>query len=109
MHFPYLGNTTNRLEFKFGFGLGTTNTKVKGRQESFDQQYFSSGGIGFVIDLNPQDSGQLDTYYSDYWWTYDQVVCLMAPGEEVWYFCWVGYGSGVFTAWLLRGGELGKR
>jgi hypothetical protein len=66
MHFPYLGNTTNRLEFKFGFGLRTTNTKVKGRQESFDQQYFSSGGIGFVIDLNPQDSGQIDTYYSDY-------------------------------------------
>lgn len=79
MHFSYLGNTTNGLGFKFGFGSGTTNTKVKGRQESFDQQYFSSGGIDFIIIENSLDGGQLDTY-SDYWWIYDQVACLMAPG-----------------------------
>jgi hypothetical protein len=80
MHFSYLGNTTNGLGFKFGWGLGpNNNTKVKGRAESFDQQYFSSGGIDFIINQNTEDGGKLDTY-SDYWWMYDQVACIMAPG-----------------------------
>jgi hypothetical protein len=79
MHFSYLGNTTNGFGFKFGWGSGTTNTKVKGRAESFDQQYFSSGGIDFIINQNQEDGGKLDSY-SDYWWIYDQVACLMSPG-----------------------------
>ncbi len=46
----------------FGFGSGTTNTKVKDRKESFDYQFFTSGGIDCIINENQQDTGKLDAY-----------------------------------------------
>lgn len=73
IHFSYLGNGNGKPTFKFGLGSGTsstntantTNTTLSGR-EVFDQQYFTSGGLDFILDPNPEDSGTLDTY-GDYW------------------------------------------
>jgi len=69
MHSSFLGHMENmggsgkkQLAFKFGFGTGLVPAKVKGR-ELFDQQYFASGGIDFILDENPGDGGVLSTVY----------------------------------------------
>jgi hypothetical protein len=82
LHFSYLGNSTGKATFKFGLGSGTSNTTVRGRGEVFDQQYFTSGGIDFILDPNPEDGGTLDSY-SDYWYVYDQVSCIMNIGDAM--------------------------
>jgi len=58
MHFSFLGSMENidgnnrtQLAFKFGLGNGTaingtSASRIKGR--SFDEQYFTSGGIDFI-------------------------------------------------------------
>jgi hypothetical protein len=89
-HFAYLGNqtTTGSPMFRIGYGPPKTNTnttlKIRGRNtsgESFGDQYFTSGGIDFKVDVNPDNlsypDGGIDTA-TDYDWFYDQIACIMS-------------------------------
>ena len=96
MHFSFLGHTcdpaaTNQtaqkkfLTFKFGIGPGTavntTSSRVKGRQ-SYDQQYFTDGGIDFILDDNELEvNGWLSTS-ANYPLMLSEVQCYMDGPDE---------------------------
>lgn len=89
MHFSYLGSITSGLAFKFGFGPGTTSpppnstgsnstsSTIKERA-NFDQQYFTWGGIDFILSENTGDGGTL-SISNDYGQIDNEVSCLMSP------------------------------
>jgi hypothetical protein len=87
-HFAYLGNhtTTGAPMFKLGFGPPKANTtlRLRGRSvsgQSYNEQYFSSGGIDFKVEVNPDSlpypKGGIDND-TDYDWFYDQTACIMS-------------------------------
>lgn len=86
IHFSYLGNATSAPTFKFGYGTGQTSSSSKlskTKRETYDEQYFESGGIDFVLfqpDIYNYPSGSALDSYTDYSWIYDQVSCIMASG-----------------------------
>ncbi|KAL3418153.1 hypothetical protein PVAG01_09868 [Phlyctema vagabunda] len=81
MHFSFLGSMENmqgngkkQLAFKFGFGTGLVPEKDK--RANFNQQYFTNGGIDFILDENPGDGGVLSVT-NDYGQIDHEVSCLM--------------------------------
>jgi hypothetical protein len=82
MHFAYMGNTTTHHHLKFAFGNGTTttSTSIRGRQQ-YNEQYFSQGGIDFIINDNVNDGGVLSQTY-DYGQMDHEVSCYMANNMD---------------------------
>jgi hypothetical protein len=77
-----IGKTNNTLVFKFGIGNGTAPattasgpSRVKGRQ-SFNDQYYLSGGVDFTVTENPAEGNKLSTSW-DWQQMLDEVSCLM--------------------------------
>ncbi|KFY52938.1 hypothetical protein V496_08043 [Pseudogymnoascus sp. VKM F-4515 (FW-2607)] len=86
MHFSFLGHLDNmdgngkkQFAFKFGIGPGVVPVKVKGR-EIFNHQYFTKGGIDFLLNENIGEGGVLSTKY-DYTQMLQEVECLMRTGS----------------------------
>ncbi|KAH9215282.1 hypothetical protein DL95DRAFT_461323 [Leptodontidium sp. 2 PMI_412] len=74
------GSGKKQVAFKFGLGAGLASS-WNNKRALFNEQYFTDGGIDFILDENPSDGAVLSTVY-DYGQLNHEISCYMGESSD---------------------------